>query len=56
MVVWSRDRSSDRRVAGSIPETNDFLTNSSGPANIAYVSLFIKQHKLLPASYIAGRR
>ena len=29
MVVWLRDWPGDRRVAGSIPETTDFLTNSS---------------------------
>ena len=54
MVVWSRDWPSDRRVASSIPETTDFLTNSSGQATNAHVSLFTKQHKLVPADYIAG--
>ena len=40
----------DWRVAGSNPETIDFLTNSSGQAINALVSLFTKQCKLVPAS------
>ena len=33
----------DRGVAGSIPESTNFLTNSSGQATNALVSLFTKQ-------------
>ena len=48
MVVWLRDWPRDRRIAGSIPETINFLTNSSGHATL--VSLFTtKQWKLVPA-------
>ena len=43
VVVWLRDGSGDQRVIGSIPETTDFLTNSSGQATNALVSLFTKQ-------------
>ena len=43
VVVWLRVRPGDRRVAGSIPESTDFLTNSSGQATNALVSLFTKQ-------------
>ena len=50
MVVWLRDWPKDLRVAGSIPETTDFLTNSCGQATSARVSLFSKQCKLVPAS------
>ena len=32
LVVWLRFRSVDRRVAGSIPDSTNFLTNSSGQA------------------------
>ena len=35
VVVWLRCRPADRRVAGSIPETTNFLTNSSGQATNA---------------------
>ena len=34
----------DRRVAGSIPDSTNFLTNSSGQATNALVSLFTKQY------------
>ena len=50
MVVCLRDWPGDRRIASSIPETIDFLTNSSGQATNAPVSLFTKQCKLIPAS------
>ena len=50
MVVWLKDWPRDWRVAGSIPETTDFLTNSSGQATNARVFLFTKQCKLVPAS------
>ena len=50
MVVWLRDWPRDRRVDGSILETTDFLTNSSGQTTNALVSLFTKQCKLVPAS------
>ena len=43
LVVWLRFRPVDRRVAGSIPESTNFLTNSSGQATNALVSLFTKQ-------------
>ena len=43
VVVWLRDRPGDQRVAGLIPESTDFLTNSSGQATKALVSLFTKQ-------------
>ena len=43
VVVWLRDGPDDQRVAGSIPETTDFLTNRSGQATKALVSLFTKQ-------------
>ena len=43
MVVWLGFRPVDRRVAGSIPESTNFLTNSSGQATNALVSLFTKQ-------------
>ena len=33
----------DRRFAGSIPDSTNFLTNSSGQATNALVSLFTKQ-------------
>ena len=52
--MWLRDWPRDQRVASSIFEKTDFLTNSSGQATNAYVSLFTKQHKLVPAGYIAG--
>ena len=32
VVVWLKDRPGDRRVAGSILESTDFLTNSSRQA------------------------
>ena len=38
-VVWLRDLPRDRRVAGLIPETTDFLTISCGQASNALVSL-----------------
>ena len=44
VVVWLRDWPGDRRVAGSIPETTDSLTNSSGQVTNALVSLFTKQY------------
>ena len=52
MVVWLKDWPLDRRGAGSIPETADFLTTykSFEQATDALVSLFIKQCKLVPAS------
>ena len=40
LVVWLRFRPVDRMVSGSIP---NFLTNSSGQATNALVSLFTKQ-------------
>ena len=44
MVVWLRFRPVDRRVAGLIPDSTNFLANSSGQAMYyAPVSLFIKQ-------------
>ena len=43
VVVWLGDRPVDRRVAGSIPESTNFLTNSSGQATSALVSLFTKR-------------
>ena len=43
LVVWLRFRPVDRRVAGSIPESSNFLTNSFGQATNALVSLFTKQ-------------
>ena len=43
LVVWLRFRPMDRRVAGSIPDSTNFLTNSSGQATNALVSLFTKQ-------------
>ena len=52
--MWLGDWSNDRRVAGSILDTTDFLTNSSGHATNARMSRFTKQHKLVPAGYIAG--
>ena len=56
MVVWLRDWPQDRRVAGSIPETTNFLANISGQATNALVSLFTKQYELVPASYGLGVR
>ena len=38
------------RVAFSIPETTDFMINSSGQATSDPVFLFTKQCKLVPAS------
>ena len=51
---WSNSRAVkfkyiDRRVPGSIPETTDFLTNSSVQDTNAHVLLFTKQYKLVPA-------
>ena len=43
VVVWSRFRPVDRRVAGSIADSTNFLTNGSGQATNALVSLFTKQ-------------
>ena len=44
LVVWLRFRPVDRRFAGSIPDSANFLTrNSSGQATNALVSLFTKQ-------------
>ena len=43
MVVWLRFRPVDQRVAGSIPDSTNFLTNSFGQATNALVSLFTKQ-------------
>ena len=37
---------------GSISETTDSLTNSSGQAKNACVPLFIKLYKLLPAGWL----
>ena len=53
VVVWLTNWPVDRRVAGSIPETTDFLTECSGQA---LVSLFTKQCKLEPVSKRAGVR
>ena len=44
LVVWLRCRHGDRRVAGSIPDSTNFLTNGSGQATNALVSLFTKQY------------
>ena len=49
-VVWLRVRPSDRIVAGSIPESTDFLTNSSGQASNALVSLFTAAVKLVQSA------
>ena len=38
-IVWLGCRPGDRRVAGSIPESTNFLTNSSGQAGPIYVYL-----------------
>ena len=54
MAVWLRDWPRDRGVAGSIPKTIDFLTNSCGQATNAHVPLFTKQHTLVQAGCIAG--
>ena len=43
MVVWLWFWPVDRRVTGSILESTNFLTNSSGQATNALVSLFAKQ-------------
>ena len=43
LVVWLKFRPTDRRVAGSIPDSTNFLTNSSEQATNALVSLFTKQ-------------
>ena len=43
LVVWLRFRPADRRVAGSIPDSTNFLTNSSGQTTKTMVSLFTKQ-------------
>ena len=43
LVVWLRFRPLDRRVAGSIPDSTNFLTNDSAQATNALVSLFTKQ-------------
>ena len=43
LVVWLRFRPVERRVTGSIPDSTNFLTNSSGQATNAPVSLFNKQ-------------
>ena len=43
LVVWLRCRPVDRMVAGSIPDSTNFLTNSFGQATNALVSLFTKQ-------------
>jgi hypothetical protein len=40
----------DRRVASSIPEITDFLTNKYGQATNTLVFLFTKPCKLVPAS------
>ena len=51
VVVSSRDWPGERRVAGSILETTDFLTNSSGQATNALVSVRVHQAvKLVAAS------
>ena len=42
MVVWLRIWLGDRKVVGLIHESTDFLTDSSGQAIIALVSLFPK--------------
>ena len=42
--LWLGCRPVDRRVAGSIPDSTNFLTNSSGQATNALVSLFTKQY------------
>ena len=44
VVVCLKFRPVDRRVAGSIPDSTNFLTNSSGQATNALVSLFTKQY------------
>ena len=43
VVRGLRFRAVDRRVAGSIPDSTNFLTNSFGQATNALVSLFTKQ-------------
>ena len=48
MALCLRDWPRDREVAGSIPETTDFLLNNSGQATDALVSLFA--YKLVPVS------
>ena len=51
VVVCLRVWPIDRRVAGLIPESTNFLTNSSGQVTNALASLFTKQcKKLVPAS------
>ena len=43
LVVWLGFRPVDGRVAGLIPDSTNFLTNSSGQATNALVSLITKQ-------------
>ena len=54
MVDWLRDWPRDPRVVGSILKTTDLSDYSSGQASDAHVSLFTKQHKLVPAGYIVS--
>ena len=54
MVVWLRDWPKDRKVAGLISKSTDFLSNNYGEATNAHVSLLTNQHELVPAGYIAG--
>ena len=42
LVVWLSFRPVDQRVAGSIPDSTNFLTNSSGQATNALVFLLTK--------------
>ena len=54
MVVWLRVQPGNRRVAGSIPETTNVLTNSSRQATtyvlVSIFRLFTKQYELVSAS------
>ena len=54
VVVWLRDCIINRRVAGSIPEITEFLTDNSEQANNALVSPFTRQCELVPGSKRVG--
>ena len=45
MAMWFEAFLGGRRVPGSIPETTDFLTDSSGKATNANGSWFTKEYK-----------
>ena len=38
-------------VSGSVPDTSDFLTNSSGQVTKVCLSLFAEQYEMVPSGW-----